>query len=141
MSMDTHPNTHNSRFRPRAWHTIAAGLLALSCSGNEKTELVFDDLGGGSPFIMVYPGTGDSKEDMKHVARFGSGAEVEAECKQLGREVTSDPSVGEEPAVSSHWIRIHDESLNEAEGQSAYATAVYVEDRDELLGQLDDCDQ
>ena len=137
---------------------IATGLLALSaCSSGSSagvsaesgitttqpspdstsqdgTMLTFDDLGGGSPIIEVYPGVQDTPADKKYNGTFNSGDTALAECRTDGREVHSNPAVGEEDRSSNQWIRI-----DGAPGQIEYATAVYVQNPEALLRQLQDC--
>jgi hypothetical protein len=127
----------------------AAGTLALlaSCGGKStssgessraaspntgaaKPTLTFDDLGGGSSVIEVFP----SPTSDQYNSTYYDGDRVEALCKTQGRERHSDPSVGELKRRSDKWIRIHG-----SPGETEYATAVYVEHPQHLLKQLTDC--
>lgn len=121
---------------------VPVGLLALAgCSddGSEaaRPELVFDDLGGGSPRIQVYPGTTESEADrVPYEHTYRDGQAVYAACyedTEANREVSSDPSVGERDVTSDLWFKL------DVPGPAQYATAVYVELPEELRAQLDPC--
>jgi hypothetical protein len=132
----------------------ASGALALAGCGGEresrtksaqspsptsaaKTEehtLVFDDLGGGSSIIRVYPGVNDTEADKKANGTFNTGDSVPADCKTTGRTIKSDTSVGEENRSSADWVRIEG-----SPGETQYATAVYAQNPQKLLEQLPDC--
>lgn len=119
--------------------SAATGTSATSPSSTpsrsgELPRLVFDDLHGGSPLIQVYPGVTDAAVDKRSNGAFNDGDSVAAECKTEGREVHSNPSLGEEDRSSDDWVRIQG-----SPGQVQYATAVYVENPSELLGQLPNC--
>lgn len=96
--------------------------------------ITFDDLGGGSSIITVYPGVGNSTVDKTPNGTFDDGEAVSVLCKQEGRTVHSDPSVGEEKRSSNEWFRI-----NGSPGLMQYATAVYVENPQAALQKLPDC--
>lgn len=97
--------------------------------------MVFDALDGGEPIIMVYPGVSGSGADKLHNGTFRDGQTVYALCKTKGRTVPSHPELGERDVPpSDDWIRIHG-----SPGVVQYATAIYVENPDELLAQLPDC--
>jgi hypothetical protein len=100
----------------------------------EGATLTFDDLGGGSSIIQVYPGVEDIPARKKFNGTYNDGDTVDAECKTKGRTVHSDTSVGEENRSSNDWIRIHG-----TPGETQYATAAYVEDPEQLLAQLPVC--
>ncbi|MFD8492282.1 hypothetical protein [Amycolatopsis sp. NPDC059657] len=103
-------------------------------SANEGQPLIFDDLGGGSPIIQVYPGASGVPGDKVANGTFNSGDRVTALCKTRGRSVSSAPQLGEQPRTSEIWFRIIG-----IPGMRQYATAVYVKDPDALLGKLHDC--
>lgn len=138
---------------------LAIGIGAAACGGEEKdsaqatqpqTEaaqpadtaieqeelptLVFDDLGTPPHFIRVYPGVSEAAEDKKHNGTYPDGEGVLAECKTGGRTVNSDVAAGEPARSSDEWIRIHG-----SPGEIQYATAVYIENPDQVLSQLEDC--
>jgi hypothetical protein len=102
--------------------------------GNEPTltfnALTFDDLGGGSSVIEVFP----SPTDKQYNGTYYDGDQVDPICKTQGREVHSDPKAGEQNRQSDEWIRIHG-----SPGETEYATAVYVEHPAQLLHQLPEC--
>lgn len=100
----------------------------------EEHKLVFDDLDGGSPIIRVYPGVQNTPGDRMHNGTYNDGDVVGADCKTTGREVSSDPSVGETDRTSDQWVRIHG-----TPGEVQYASAVYVEQPDTLLATLEEC--
>lgn len=100
----------------------------------EGPQLVFDDLGGGSSIIRVFPGVRMGAADKVANGTFNDGDEVPPECKIEGRTVHSDHSVGEENRQSNDWIKIQG-----TPGEEQYATAVYVENPEKLLNQLEDC--
>lgn len=137
----------------------AAGALALSGCGGSESEpkttaapietqssvpssvpakeapmLIFDDLGGGSSIIQVYPGAKEAAGDKKANGTFNAGDSVYAECKIEGRTVHSNTSVGEADRTSRDWIRIES-----ASGEAQYATAVYAKNPQTLLRQLPEC--
>jgi hypothetical protein len=80
----------------------------------------FDDLGGGSPIIRVFPGVTDAAPDNVPNGRYNSGEEVPAICQTTGRLERSDPSVGERPRESDVWVRIVG-----SPGQTQYARLTY----------------
>lgn len=112
----------------------AQSNVPSSVPSKEVPVLVFDDLGGGSSIIQVYPGAKDVAADKKTNGTFNVGDSVPAECKTEGRTVHSDMSTGEVDRTSSDWIRIEG-----APGETQYATAVYVESPQTLLRQLPEC--
>ena len=137
---------------------VSAALWAAGCGGNgrsstethtrnpvpgrssslgpqkPKAVLTFDDLGGGSSIIEVFPGVRSTPADEQYNGTYSDGDRVSAVCKTNGRTVHSDPSVGERSRSSHEWIRIIG-----APGVSQYATAVYIEHPRRLLQQLPDC--
>lgn len=102
-------------------------------TGN-NVSLTFDDLHGGSPIVKVYPGPKDTPADREYNGTFNDGDVVAAECKTEGRLVSSVTSVGEAPRSSSDWVRIQG-----TPGMTQFATAVYIENPDQVLGQLPQC--
>lgn len=108
-----------------------AGTLATTPS--EGITLTFDDLGGGSSIIEVYPGVRDTPKDRQYNGTYNSGDTASAECKATGRTVHSIPSAGEANRSSNEWIRLR------TQGEQQYATAVYVGDPTALLGRLTLC--
>lgn len=105
-----------------------------SSSSSETPNLIFDDLGGGSSIIRVYAGAGSNSQDLEANGTYNDGDAVPAECKTTGRTIESDISLGEEERTSNAWIRI-----TGTPGEVQYATAVYVQNPDELLAQLPEC--
>jgi len=97
-----------------------------------EITLTFDDLGGGSSIIKVYPGVGNTSADKRYNGTYNDGDTVSAECKTEGRTVNSNPNLGEEKRSSAEWIKL-------TTPVAEYATAVYVENPDKLLGQLPEC--
>ncbi len=103
--------------------------------GGETTPTVtFDDLHGGLPIVMVYPGASNTEHDRHHSGTFNDGDVVRAICKVEGRTVHSDPTAGEEDRTSNEWIRIEG-----SPGKDQYATAVYIEDPSTVLEELSTC--
>ncbi len=113
---------------------LAATTALGTSAASEAAVLVFDDLGGGSSIIQVYPGVQNTEVDKQYNGTFNDGDIVGALCKTEGRQVSSDPSAGEVSRTSSEWVRI-----NGTPGVDQYATAVYVENSDDLLGKLPVC--
>jgi hypothetical protein len=101
---------------------------------DNNVSLTFDDLGGRSSIIQVYAGPGEEPSDKEPTGTFNDGDTVNALCKTEGRTVHSDPSTGEVERTSDQWIRIEG-----SPGKEQYATAVYVEESQKLLGQLALC--
>lgn len=132
--------------RAVAGGTAAVASLALLASGcgsspsqnSDKTPvapgnrptLTFDDLGGGSSVIEVFPGPRNNQYD----GTYYDGDRVPAICKTEGRQRQSDPSVGETSRQSDEWIRIVG-----TPGERQFATAVYIEHPAQLLNQLPEC--
>ena len=113
----------------------APAPVAEPAAANHPT-LVFDDLGGGSPDIFVYPSvkTKSIGKWPEHYA-FADGDRVPAFCKKLGRLVRSDPSVGERKRSSRWWVKIDGIPT----GVTEYATATYAEHPKTLLRKLPKC--
>ena len=144
------------RRMPFAAVVAAGGLLLAGCTTVEKgdtsatssapaetvtpsatrtvkpPEFLFDDLGGGSSVIQVYPGAGTSEADKVHNGTYMAGQPAMAECKTEGRTVHSDTSVGEADRTSNEWVRIQGDP-------DRYATTVYIQDPERLLAALPDC--
>jgi hypothetical protein len=116
--------------------TSASGevLPGASATAAEGPMLVFDDLGGGSSIIQVYPGVTNTAAHKRANGTFNDGDAVPAECWVKGREVESDPSVGEAARTSEDWVRI-----TGTPGEVQYATTTYAKDPEALLPQLDEC--
>lgn len=100
----------------------------------KESALTFDDLGGGSSIIEVYPGVGNTPEDRAFNGTYNDGDTVGAECKEEGREVHSHPEAGEEDRNSDEWIRI-----TGTPGNEQFATAVYIEHPTKVLSELPPC--
>ena len=130
---------------------LGGGMALSACGGGEAAPdtgasqtpstaetqaasptLVFDNLGGGSSIIQVYPGVTDA--DRQANGTYNAGDAVSADCKTVGRTVRSDPSVGELNRISDQWIRIQG-----TPSETQYATVIYVQSPDELLARLPDC--
>jgi hypothetical protein len=113
---------HTSRAIPAA---AAATILALTgcattpkasgeattaqstTSGSaEQPSIRFDDLGGGSSIIEVYPGTSDSSADKVHNGTYRNGEVQPVVCHKIGRTIISHPDVGETPRTSSDWYML-----------------------------------
>ena len=94
----------------------------------------FDALGGGSPYIRVFPGVQDTPADLVPNGGYNHGDVVPALCRTTGRLVTSDPSVGERPRESDIWVRIAG-----SPGQVQYARLTYGDMTPENLAALPDC--
>lgn len=135
---------HLDAFRNISFATLA-GLAAVACTGSgdaspttteaPKVAFTFDDLGGGSPIIQVYESVVDTPEARTATGAYNDGETVSAVCVTTGREVSSDPSVGEEARTSDKWAM-----LASAPDQRQYATLVYAENPDQLESQLPNCD-
>lgn len=117
---------------------LASGCGSSSSQNSDKTPirggdnptLTFDDLGGGSSVIEVFPSPRSDQYD----GTYYDGDRATAICKTEGRERQSDPSVGELARQSDEWIRIVG-----TPGEQQFATAVYVEHPQHLLAQLTEC--
>jgi hypothetical protein len=75
-------------------------------SANGRPTLTFDDLGGGSSIINVYPGVEDVAGDKLSNGTYQNGNTASAVCKISGRLVRSNTAVGERSNQSSTWIEI-----------------------------------
>ena len=74
------------------------------------SAFVFDDLGGGSPIIAVYPAEADWQVGkVNDGTGFRGGDSAAAECKVTARKVTSDtsPAVHEKAQSSDQWVYFH----------------------------------
>jgi hypothetical protein len=126
----------------RSWRlpvaTVAAALALAGCAkgsgeaaatpspspttASAEPMFEFNDLGGGSDIIEVYPGPGDTAAERRSDGTAYRDGEVRpVVCYQEGRWVEShpDPDVGEEYRRSNIWYQL---------GGTAtpyYATAVY----------------
>jgi hypothetical protein len=90
--------------------------------------LIFDYLGGNSPYILVYPGSSDSQTDRKSSGGFNNGDTVQVICRTTGRMVRS--VYPERPRQSDVWYKV---ALG---GQEYYATKVYTSD---VQGSIPSC--
>ncbi|HEX7963367.1 MAG TPA: hypothetical protein VF466_02135 [Candidatus Saccharimonadales bacterium] len=130
----------NSLARRAPWLApVVAGTMAVSgCVGgghsnaNEtptaadslaavQPRFRFDDLGGGSRIILVYPGTSTSAADRASNGSYKSSDVVPITCHETGRMVSSHPEVGETPRSSMDWYRLVGDKV------TWYATATYGE--------------
>lgn len=86
---------------------------------------------GGSNVIDVYPSPGP--DGVVHNGTFMNGQQAYAQCKVEGRHVSSVHDEGELPGSSDMFVRL-------AGADSIYyATVVYVQNRDAVLGALKPC--
>jgi hypothetical protein len=113
--------------------SAAAPEKSSSNQGSEKAiEFTFDDLGASYPTIQVYPGTTENAADRKPNGTYKDGESFVADCKTEGRMVNSDVASGEPDVSSDQWVRFQGV-------ETSYATAVYIEDRQEVLEALPEC--
>lgn len=120
--------------------TLTPPTLNVPTTKSMDLSMTFDDLGGGSSIIKVYPGPSDSAADQKHSGTFIAGdgqGTVYAECKTPGRLVKSVPSVGERELSSNIWIRFNDGAATNL--KRYFATVVYVTGFEQFAQQLPDC--
>ncbi|MFL6162725.1 MAG: hypothetical protein ACJ74U_10905 [Jatrophihabitantaceae bacterium] len=122
-----HGRTNPTANRPSTSSSKASvTATAPSNSTNSTTAplptLTFDDLGGGSSIINVYPGIQNTAQDKRSNGTYQSGSKVSVVCRATGRTITSDPSVGESPRSSSTWVRIIG-----TPGAQQYASLVYAD--------------
>jgi len=110
-SSDTKPNGDTS----------AAPASGVGASPNKPVQplLRFNDLGGGSPIIMVYPGVSESSADKVYNGTYSSGQIEPIDCHTTGREVTSHPELGEEKRSSVDWYKLVGDKVH------YYASATY----------------
>jgi hypothetical protein len=94
----------------------------------------FDALGGGSPYIRVFPGVQDTPSDLIANGRYNHGDVVPALCRTIGRLEKSDPSVGERPREPDVWVRIAG-----SPGEVQYARLTYGEMAQQDLDALPEC--
>lgn len=101
--------------------TSSAPAATTTSAPARGPMLEFNDLGGGSPYIQVYPGVSDSATDRVHNAVYPDGTQRPIECHLLGRLIVSDssPEVGEEARQSRDWY------LLKGPDPKQYATATY----------------
>jgi hypothetical protein len=118
----------------------ASGQTSGRTAGNPSShesghaQLTFDYLGGGSKVIEVFPGVGNTPEDKKFDGTYYDGESVTADCQTDGREVHSDPSIGEQKRQSDVWFLIEG-----TPGETQYATAVYTQNPHQLTMELPEC--
>ena len=98
----------------------------------DGVNLTFDYLNGNSAVIKVYPCVRDIDSDKKSNGTFLDGNVVPAKCKTIGRMVTS--VAPEIPRQSDEWILIEG-----TPDETQFASAVYVENPEQLLDKLPDC--
>ncbi|MEX5718199.1 hypothetical protein [Geodermatophilus maliterrae] len=101
-------------------------------SAEASATFRFDALGGGSPYIRVFPGVGP--DDLVHNGTFMDGQTVPAVCKTTGRLVVSDPSVGERPRQSDVWVQIIG-----SPGLTQFARLTYGDIDPQALAALPEC--
>lgn len=89
-------------------------------SAESGAQLRFNDLGGGSQYIFVYPGASDQPSHKTPNGTYISGETEPITCHALGRLVVSHPEVGEELRQSTDWYK-----LVRGGSTDQYATAVY----------------
>jgi hypothetical protein len=116
---------------PSLSHGSTVSSNASSAPGG---TLRFDDLGGGSSTIFVYPGVKTAAADKQANGTFTSGQTVQARCKTTGRLIVSDTAGGERPKQSTVWIEIAGEP-----GQRQFATMTYADVSPATLAQLPNC--
>lgn len=106
-------------FRRRVLPALAVVALVAACSGGGSEDgsseaaddwatFTFDDLGGGPETILVYQGPGESEADRQVASdEYDDGDQAFIDCVvPEGREVPSDPSVGEREETSHVWFRL-----------------------------------
>jgi hypothetical protein len=96
--------------------------------------MIFDDLGGGSDIIKVFPGTKDTSPDKTANGTFSSGDVVAVKCKTIGRTVTSNPAFGERARQSDVWLEIVG-----APGPRQFAPLTYAAISAQTLAALPGC--
>ena len=132
------PFFSRERFTGRFWHRagalgLAAVLTAAACGGDDDKGVtaIFDDAGGGSRTIEVYPGVSESVADKRYNHTYEDDEDIEVDCQVKGRRVNS--VTGEEERSDETWVHIFEE------GEHRFATAVYLRFPDDNLDTLDDC--
>jgi hypothetical protein len=110
------------------------GSIGGGTTASPGTALTFDDLGGGSTILSVYPGVRATTQDRRPNGTFRSGQRVGILCKTTGRTVHSDPAVGERSRSSNVWVQI-----NGSPGLVQYATLTYGDVAAAVLDQLPRC--
>ncbi len=111
-----------------------AQTSAVSEPSTSLATFTFDALGGGSPFIRVFPGVTTSARDLVPNGTFRDRDKVQAVCKTTGRLVQSDPSVGEQPRQSDVWVQIIG-----SPGLEQYAPLTYGQVPETTLLELPPC--
>jgi hypothetical protein len=126
----------NQNHKPVAPGQTSGRTAGKPSSSHESghAQLTFDYLGGGSKVIEVFPGVGNSPEDKKFDGTYYDGEHVTADCQTDGREVHSDPGLGEQRRQSNVWFLIEG-----TPGETQYATAVYTQNPHQLIMELPDC--
>lgn len=128
--------TFENMNRPAA-ALMTAGALALTGCGSEPSPqpaapsaatvevqpyVQFNDLGGGSSIIQVYPGTTEQAADRLFNDAYEDGDLFPVECKTMGREIVSNTDAGEVARQSKEWYK-----LKRLDGVAQFATAVYAD--------------
>jgi hypothetical protein len=88
---------------------VALALGAWGCGDGDSGEvpkLRFDDLGGGSSIIMVYPGPGGTDAEKQYNGTFKDGDRWPVVCHATGRLVMSHPDVGERARQTTDWYQL-----------------------------------
>lgn len=104
----------------------------------EQVKLVFDYLGGNDRSVPVFSGVKDAKKERLKQPVYQDEDVVTAECRVTGRQVSSNPELGETDRTSDQWIRIKG-IMPEVAPQ--YASAVYTYNYKDLLAQLQECSE
>lgn len=119
----TAPTTTTTEQTPTT--TITSAEQSAEATLTREAEgpyFTFDSLGGGSSVIQVYAGPGESAADRQPVGTYYDGDTVPVDCVEVdGRELSSDPSVGEQKKTSDIWFGTH----NPVTEQEFYASYVY----------------
>ena len=83
--------------------------------------ITFNDLGGGSTIIRVYPGVDNTDQDKMSNGTYHSGDTVPIVCEKSGRHISSQ--LGEQYRQSDEWYKLQTPPGTQPE----YATAVYAD--------------
>ena len=126
--MPVNMNALRRRRSPWVIAAAAAASLLVACDkdgggSNETPYFQFDDLGGGSSIIQVYPGPGDTAADKVSNGTYRHGERAGVVCHAVGRTVVSHPEVGEQERESRDWYKLAGSTV--VRGPDHYATATY----------------
>lgn len=119
-------------WQPAPTRTGVTNSPSIAASGGAL--FTFDDLGGGSSVIRVFPGVKDTTADQLENGTFFGGQTTTALCKTTGRLASSVTSAGERPRSSNVWLEVLAQP-----GKRSFARLIYGDIDPAALARLPQC--